>query len=797
MAEIEMLVFPDELQYATSTDPLDLTEGQILEIQNWILEQIKADPLEYVLRPRQIQALISFMIQGDNIAVFLPTGYGKTIIALLCAIYTWQSGKKTIYIGMLRALAAEMLETFSKQLPSMLDMGGKDRKTIDDYINNEWVIACLTPEKFNLLMQNQNKRDFLMDTVGLIITDEAHNIGDKSRGRVMESYIIKCRLANPELRYINLSATVGNPEEFADWLESDLIMATPSERPVPLNLEILPYEEQYYHWNQDLPDVRANYKIRVGICRELVSDPVYENRVWLFFSTSRARAESIVGDLSGIHRRNNEKDAPYLDRLMAEGYAFHHRGIPEDYKLLVADGLRDGSIRFCGATPTLAVGVNVFANCCVLLDSEQFDDMGGSEGADSDSKWVVLDPNRTQQTMGRAGRPVIKCPQCGGKVIKNRCQNDVCEWDNIGYAFIIPPERLEEQMEYNATHPLEVKSQLKAFLHAEIISWIESGLVNDILDILDMCEYSYADISEQEAYDSIAWLKCFGFVIEKEGTIGNTYIGKMTAVMGIMPETCVKWQSQICNIRNPDSIEEVFTRFASVKEYYSCVTVRSEDEKLLELTENHLGYMFPSMKKHCDGRMCLTCSVSRNCVDKEYIVSNCENYESNIEETIRNEVKKCFGLSFYNDIVPIVEKNRKLWNPKTRQKEWVKVREPAIKVILSQGDVKILKESGSRIFAAAGAIFSKHKRLSNTLKLLEKFCMAGTLNKALVALCSLKRIGYKKAKAIYDAGYHSIQQFFDADNTKLSRLTYITDTGKKISIGSPRVLQNIKVLNLL
>jgi hypothetical protein len=140
-------------------------------------------------------------------------------------------------------------------------------------------------------------------------------------------------------------------------------------------------------------------------------------------------------------------------------------------------------------------------------------------------------------------------------------------------------------------------------------------------------------------------------------------------------------------------------------------------------------------------------------------------------------------------------KNKPRWV--SGRKIWEQVEEPAVKVILSQGDVKILKKAGSRIFAAASRIFTKDKQLTNTLNMLEKFCWAGTLKRELVALSGLKRIGFKTAEALYNAGYTTPQQFAAADNMQLSRLMVTSDSGKKRSIGSPRVLQNIKILNKL
>ena len=49
-----------------------------------------------------------------------------------------------------------------------------------------------------------------------MILDEAHYLADEDRGHVWEEAII---LSPPRIRLLLLSATIGNAEEFAHWIE--------------------------------------------------------------------------------------------------------------------------------------------------------------------------------------------------------------------------------------------------------------------------------------------------------------------------------------------------------------------------------------------------------------------------------------------------------------------------------------------------------------------------------------------------------------------------------------------------
>ena len=98
-----------------------INDEEILTVQNKILAELGLCPLDFCLRRRQLQSIASF-IEGNDISCFLPTGYGKTLIAALAALITYKDeGKSTIYIGLLKALTAEMKETFEEWLGKVIE----------------------------------------------------------------------------------------------------------------------------------------------------------------------------------------------------------------------------------------------------------------------------------------------------------------------------------------------------------------------------------------------------------------------------------------------------------------------------------------------------------------------------------------------------------------------------------------------------------------------------------------------------------------------------------------------------
>ena len=75
----------------------------------------------------------------------------------------------------------------------------------------------------------------------LVVLDEAHYLADEDRGHVWEEAII---LSPPRIRLLLLSATIGNAEEFARWIEEVRgvhcgVVTRPGARPVPLRAAML------------------------------------------------------------------------------------------------------------------------------------------------------------------------------------------------------------------------------------------------------------------------------------------------------------------------------------------------------------------------------------------------------------------------------------------------------------------------------------------------------------------------------------------------------------------------------
>jgi len=78
----------------------------------------------------------------------------------------------------------------------------------------------MTSEKLDSLIRHHSP---WLSMVKTIIIDEIHLLNDIERGPTLEILITLLKKLLKNVQIIGLSATIGNPEELAEWLSADLV----------------------------------------------------------------------------------------------------------------------------------------------------------------------------------------------------------------------------------------------------------------------------------------------------------------------------------------------------------------------------------------------------------------------------------------------------------------------------------------------------------------------------------------------------------------------------------------------
>jgi superfamily II RNA helicase len=170
-------------------------------------------PQPFVPDPWQEEALAA--LADTDVVVSVPTGSGKTYVAVEAARRAMDDNRTVIYTSPLKALSNTKYTEFSR-------IFGADRVGIltgDRQDNGQAPLLIMTTEILRNLLYDaaSGEIDVRLDTLGLVILDESQYIADRERGVVWEETIIFCP---SQAKLLLLSASIGNPQDIADWLTS-------------------------------------------------------------------------------------------------------------------------------------------------------------------------------------------------------------------------------------------------------------------------------------------------------------------------------------------------------------------------------------------------------------------------------------------------------------------------------------------------------------------------------------------------------------------------------------------------
>ncbi|MBN1157125.1 DEAD/DEAH box helicase [Candidatus Woesearchaeota archaeon] len=175
------------------------------------------------LRPSQEKAINAGLLEGKNLLVCTPTASGKTVIAEMAFMKAiLEKEAKAVYIVPLKALATEkhkeFKEKYGKTIKIALSIGDFD--SAEPRLEHYDLIIC-TAEKLDSLIRHYVP---WLSKVKCVIVDEVHLLNDPGRGPTLEILITILRQLLKEMQLIALSATIGNPEELAEWLGAELVI---------------------------------------------------------------------------------------------------------------------------------------------------------------------------------------------------------------------------------------------------------------------------------------------------------------------------------------------------------------------------------------------------------------------------------------------------------------------------------------------------------------------------------------------------------------------------------------------
>lgn len=198
-------------------------------------------PSSTLFKPDPFQEDALAALEFEDVLVTAPTGSGKTWIAREEIRRLLGAGRRAWYTSPLKALTNSKYQEFSAEFGAeQVGILTGDRK---DNTDAPLIVGTTEIYRNQLFDSLRGGTDVGAD---LVVLDEAHYLANEDRGHVWEEAII---LTPPRIRLLLLSATIGNADEFAGWMEEVRgvrcgVITRPGARPVPLRAALLLPDER-------------------------------------------------------------------------------------------------------------------------------------------------------------------------------------------------------------------------------------------------------------------------------------------------------------------------------------------------------------------------------------------------------------------------------------------------------------------------------------------------------------------------------------------------------------------------
>ncbi|MFB6104551.1 MAG: ATP-dependent DNA helicase [Halobacteriaceae archaeon] len=551
-------------------------------VPDGVSDYLREDGIEE-LYPPQAEAVEAGVLTGESLVASVPTASGKTLIAKLAMLATIDRGGKALYIVPLRALANEKAAEFEALERFGVSVGVSTGNYESD---GEWLgdrdIIVATSEKVDSLVRNGAQ---WIEDLTTVVADEIHLVDDRDRGPTLEVTLAKLRRVVPELQVVALSATVGNADAVADWLDAALVDST--WRPVDLRKGV--HYGQALHLDDGSTREVPKREGERGTAA-LVRDTLNDGGSTLVFVNSRRNAESaarrqadvvadhltaaererladLAADLRAVSDTETSED---LAAAVEDGVAFHHAGLAREHRTRIEAAFRDRLVKVVCATPTLAAGVNTPSRRVVVRDWRRYDATAGG--------MAPLDVLEVHQMMGRAGRPGL---------------------DPYGEAVLLAKshDQLEELFDryiYADPEPVESKLAAEPALRTHVLATVATGFAasrGGLLDFLDGTLYAVQtqdDARLATVVDQVLeYLDANEFLDREDGTLSATRIGRLVAQLYIDPMSAAEIIDGLRAADDETTALGLYHLIARTPDMYE-LYLRSGDEELYtELAAEH------------------------------------------------------------------------------------------------------------------------------------------------------------------------------------------------------------------
>ncbi|XP_069781952.1 helicase POLQ-like isoform X2 [Narcine bancroftii] len=363
--------------------------------------------------------------ERKNLIYSLPTSGGKTLVAEILIMQELLCRKRdALFILPYVAIVQEKVRDLSA-------FGIECNFLVEEYAGSRGKFPPIKRRKKNCLyvatiekahsLVNSLIETERINSLGVVVVDELHMLGEGSRGAVLEMALSKILFMSKTTQIIGMSATLNNVSDLQRFLKAEHYSS--NFRPVQLK-EYVKIRDCIYEVDNKSEDCFTfarllNYKYSSNMEKidpdhiiALVTEVIPQHSCLLFCPTKK-NCENVSKMLckylskSFLSVKEKEKYAliqelkdigngaicPILQGTVPYGLAYHHSGLINDERKVIEQAYSSGILCLLTCTSTLAAGVNLPARRVILRSPYVAKDF--------------LKRSQYKQMVGRAGRAGI------------------------------------------------------------------------------------------------------------------------------------------------------------------------------------------------------------------------------------------------------------------------------------------------------------------------------------------------------------------------------------------------------
>ena len=432
---------------------LSAYNSKMTDFKKALSDEHQTRPL-FELLPPQRDVIQEVLHTGNRaVVVEMPTSSGKTLLAEFRIIQTKVNVANAwiAYLVPTRALVNQVTNKLRRDLgPLGLKIEQATPAYELDALEEELLSApgsfdvlVTTPEKLDLLIRS-DAADQGDSSLGLVVLDEAHNLGDGERGLRSELVLATINRESPDTHFLLLTPFVPNAGELATWLDDERSCSvTPSLavnwQPNDQMIALAYPKGKGRSWGLEVKAIHVNqpHRIPIAFDERVTIDRERPREITLSQAkSSRMGVAALVAEALASHGSSivlaysphdcwqlAEKLAPMLPEkhsgnlslvrefvaaecgddfalyaLLAKGVGVHHAGISPEIRTLLEWLTEEGELVALVATSTVAQGVNFPISNVILSTHYKPVRIGESYIK------VKLRPDEFWNIAGRAGR---------------------------------------------------------------------------------------------------------------------------------------------------------------------------------------------------------------------------------------------------------------------------------------------------------------------------------------------------------------------------------------------------------